>query len=154
MEMPKPGPNHKKLEAFAGSWSGEETMYPSVWDPKGGVATATTVARVICDGFYVAGDYEQSRGGQVTFRGHSVFGFDEKKGEVVSHWFDSMGMGVDIFRGKWEGQTIALLSSSPMGQHRLTYDFREAGIMRMKMEMSQDGKAWKAMFDGVYQRKN
>lgn len=152
MEMPQPGPNHKKLELFAGSWRGEETMYPSMWDPKGGVAQASLATRVACDGFYAVGDYEQSRDGKVTFRGHSVIGFDTKSSEYTLHWFDSMGMGAELFRGQFAGDAIAFLSVSPMGHHRLSYDFREKGTLRMKMEMSQDGQSWKAMFDGVYQK--
>jgi hypothetical protein len=36
MDMPKPGPEHKRLEVFAGTWIGRELMHPSPWDPKGG----------------------------------------------------------------------------------------------------------------------
>jgi hypothetical protein len=153
MEMPKPGPIHKQLEALAGNWTGEEKMHPSPWDPKGGTATATLINRVVCDGFYVAGDYEQRRDGGVTFRGHSVFGYDTQSQEVVSHWFDSMGMGADVFRGKLEGRTLTLLCKNAMGQHRLVYDLAEKGTLRARMESSQDGKQWKPMFDGAYHRK-
>lgn len=153
MEMPKPGPSHKQLEAFAGMWKGEEKMYPSEWDPQGGTYGALMNSRVACDGFYVVGEYEQSRGAVVTFRGHSVIGIDPGTQEVVMHWFDSMGTGVNEFRGKFEGQALTMLAKNPMGQHRMTYDLREKGTMRSKMETSKDGKSWKAMFDGVYQKK-
>ena len=152
MDMPKPGPGHKLLESFAGNWKGEETMHPSPWDPKGGVATATTSGRAICDGFYAASDYEQKRGGAVTFRGHSVIGFDQNTQDYVMHWFDSMGMGAEVFRGKQKGQTLTLANQGPMGHHRLTYDFSEKGTQRTKMEMSQDGKQWKVMFEGTYHK--
>ena len=152
-EMPKPGPIHKKLEAFAGTWSGEEKMHPSQWDPKGGMAQATMTSRVACDGFYVVGDYEQKRNGAVTFRGHSVFGVDGKTQEVVLHWFDSMGMGDDVFRGKFQGDTLTLTSQSQMGHHRMMYDFSEEGTMRSKMDMSSDKKQWNTVFEGVYHHK-
>jgi hypothetical protein len=153
MEMPKPTAGHKKLEMLAGTWTGDETMHPSPWDPKGGVANATMSSRVAVDGFYVIGDYEQRRNGVVTYRGHSVFGYDEKAQEVVLHWFDSMGTGEDVFRGRFQGQTLTLTCQNPMGHHRLVYDFNEKGTLRSKMEMSQDGKKWSAMLDGVYHRK-
>jgi hypothetical protein len=154
MEMPKPTPVHKQLEAFAGTWSGEETMHPSPWDPKGGVASASLTSRVACDGFWVVGDYEQRRNGAVSFRGHSVFGFDQQSQEVTLHWFDSMGMPTDVFRGKFDGAKLTLTAKNPMGQHRLTYDFSDKKNLRSKMETSQDGKSWMAMFDGVYQHKS
>ena len=152
MEMPKPTAGHKKIEILAGSWKGEERMHPSEWDPKGGVAKAKIDSRIGLDGFYVIGDYEQSRDGKVTFRGHSITGYQADSGEVVMHWFDSMGMGVDVFRGKFAGDVLTLQAENPMGKHRLTYDFKEKGTIRSKMEMSKDGKTWKAMFDGVYHR--
>ena len=153
MEMPKPSSAHKKLELFAGTWSGDEKMHPSPWDPKGGVANASLASRVACDGFYVVGDYEQKRNGVVTFRGHSVFGYDDQSQEVVLHWFDSTGMGADLFRGKFQGQTLTLTCKNAMGNHRLVYDFSEKGTLRSKMETSTDGKQWNAMFDAVYHHK-
>ncbi|MFO0985045.1 MAG: DUF1579 family protein [Planctomycetota bacterium] len=150
MEMPKPGAAHKQLEVFAGTWRGEEKMHPSPWDPKGGVATASLVSRVACDGFYVVGDYEQRRDGVVSFRGHSVFGYDAPSQEVVLYWFDSTGMGVDVFRGKLEGQTLKLTCHNAMGHHRLVYDFRERDTLRSKMDTSADGKQWQTMFEGAY----
>jgi len=152
MEMPKPGPEHKKLELLAGTWSGEEKMHPSAWDPKGGVASVSMASRVACDGFYVVGDYEQRRESTVTFRGHSVYGIDPKSQEVVLNWFDSMGMGGDVFRGKFQGQVLTLECKNAMGHHRLTYDFSEKGTLRSKMESNQDGKKWSPMFDGVYHK--
>lgn len=153
MEMPKPGPAHKKIELFAGDWSGEEKMAPSQWDPKGGTASGSLNGRVVCDGFYVVSDYEQRSGGAVTFRGHSVLGVDPQSEEVTLHWFDSMGMGDNLFRGKWQGDKIALTFQSPAGHHRVSYDFSEKGAMRFRMDMSADGKDWKAMMDGVYRKK-
>ena len=152
MDMPKPGPQHKQLEALAGTWKGEEKMYPSEWDPKGGVANATFNTRVVCDGFYVTGDYEQKRDGAVTYQAHMVAGIDPKSSEVVMHWYDSMGMGAEIFRGKFDGQSLTLSCKNSMGQHRVSYDFREKGTLRSKMETSQDGKTWTVLFDGVYRK--
>ncbi len=150
MDMPKPGPVHEKLARFAGTWSGQETMHPSPWDPKGGLADATLTSRVACDGFWIVGDYEQRRGGVVTFRGHSIFGFDAKTQEVVLHWFDSMGMGPDVFRGKFSGETLAVICENSMGRHRMTYDFSEKRTLRSRMESTLDGDVWQPMFDGVY----
>jgi len=148
--MPKPTPGHMRLEAFVGAWSGEEEMYPSQWDPKGGVAEATLTNVVACDGFWVTGDYEQRRGGEVTFRGHSVMGYEPKSDEVLMYWFDSMGMGMEVFRGTFDGDRLTLTSKGPMGFNRMGYDFNEKGTLRSRMEMSQDGKQWKTLFEGVY----
>ena len=34
-EVPKPGPEVKKLEAFAGKWAGESELKPGPWGPGG-----------------------------------------------------------------------------------------------------------------------
>jgi hypothetical protein len=152
MDMPKPTDAHKKLEKLAGTWRGEETMHPSPLDPQGGTAEASLSSRVGLDGFAVIGDYEQSRGGHVTFRGHSVFTFDAAKDEYVLHWFDVMGQGADQFRGRFEGDSLTLTQAGPRGQNRMTYTFTDDGRMNSKMEMSPDGTRWSTLFEGVYTR--
>ena len=67
MEMPKPTEEHNVFHKMAGSWTGEETMYPSPWDPAGGKAVARTSSRVGVDGFALIGDYEQSCGARSRF---------------------------------------------------------------------------------------
>jgi hypothetical protein len=154
MDMPKPTADHRRLEKLAGNWRGEETMHPSAWDPEGGVAQGTTRSRVALDGFAVIGDYEQTRDGKVTYSGHAVYTFDPRAKEVVLHWFDSMGMGVDVFRGAWQGERLTLQSQNPMGHWRMTNDYSKPGTMTSRMESSQDGKSWTPLFDGSYTRES
>lgn len=154
MEMPKPSEAHRKLARLAGSWSGEEELFPSDWDPKGGTAHGRTKARVALGDFAVVSDYEQRRDGQVVFTGHGVWTVDphDEGHECVLYWFDSIGMGLEIFRGGWNGDVLTVASRSPMGHARLTYDLSEDGVLRNRMEMSADGEHWKPMFAGVYRR--
>ena len=106
MEMPKPGPGHRVLESFAGDWQGEETMHPSHWDPAGGVAQATTTSRVICDGFYVAGDYEARKGsgidrGSISWHpgGHAHGPLPAAiEASFGKDYFDEVAVMVDTFR--------------------------------------------------------
>ena len=72
MEMPTPSAGHRKLEKIAGQWEGEEKMYPSPWDPKGGIATGRINSRDALNGFALINDYEQERDGKITFSGHGV----------------------------------------------------------------------------------
>ena len=152
--MPKLTADHKRLEKLAGIWKGTEKMHPSQWDPKGGTGEATTKSRVANGGFAVVGDYEQRMGGQVTFEGHAVYMWDVQAKEVVLHWFDSMGIGVDVFRGKWNGDKLELASKNVMGQWRMTTDLSKPGAMTTRMEMSDDGETWKPMMDGCYRRES
>jgi hypothetical protein len=153
MEMPKPTPAHKQLERLAGTWRGKENMHPSQWSPDGCVADGETRSRVALGGFAVVCDYEQKIGDDVTFTGHGVYTIDAQNGDVVLHWFDSMGGGHEQFRGEWQGDKLMVVSRSPMmGHMRLTYDFAKPGELGSSMECSQDGKDWSTLLDAVYTR--
>ena len=154
MKMPKPTDRHRQLSRLAGRWSGKETMFPSQWDPEGGVAQASNSARVALGDFAVVTDYEQSRDGQVVFTGHGVWTVDPEDQKCVLYWFDSIGMGLETFRGDWEGDVLTVQSRNSMGHARLIYDLSEADTIRSRMETSTDGEEWRAMFEGTYHRES
>ena len=154
MEMPQPSEAHRRLARLAGEWVGEETMFPSEWDPQGGVAKGRSTSKVSLGEFAVIGDYEQERNGQVTFSGHAVWTVDpnDADNECVLYWFDSIGMGMEAFRGGWDADVLTVESRNAMGHARLTYDLSEDGVLRSRMETSSDGEQWTAMFEGEYRR--
>lgn len=152
MEMPKPTDHHAKLKKLVGQWQGQETMYPSDWDPKGGKATGRNDYRLALGGFAVIADYEQERNGAVTFAGHGVITYNPKESCYVMHWFDNMGSPAEVFKGRFEGDILTLAHGGPM-HARLRYDLSNAKRMGSSMEMSQDGKKWNKLFDATYERK-
>ena len=139
MEMPKASDGHRKLEKIAGRWEGEETMYPSPWDPKGGKAIGRINSRVALNGFAVINNYEQERDGAITFTGHGVFTYDPKADVYSLSWFDCMGV-------------LRMAHGGPGMHVRLAYDLSEPGSLLMSMEMSPDGTAWNRLFDGYLKR--
>ncbi len=153
MQMSQVREEHRKLQALAGTWAGDEKVHPSPWDPQGGTATARTVARVDLDGFFVISDYTQERGGRVTYRGHGVFGWDPAQKGYAMFWFDSMGGGFnEPARGQWEGNTLRVESKNPMGYGRYTWVFESPDRHAFSIEHSQDGKQWTPFLEGKYSR--
>lgn len=150
MEMPKPSPGHANLARMAGNWKGEDTMYPSQWDPKGSVANAMMKARVDLSGFALICDYVQEKDGAVVFTGHGVTTYDPEQDLYTLHWFDCMGSPPEVFTGNLKNDILTVAHGGPGMHARLTYDLSKPGTLRTSMEMSQDGKAWNKMFDGVY----
>ena len=150
MDMPKPTEAHRKLEKLVGSWSGEERLHPSPWDPQGGTALGRVRNRVALDGFIVVQDYEQERGGSINFRGHGVFSWDPSRPCYLLHWFDSMGMPPNEFRGNFQGDVLIMTSQGPQGHSRAVFDFVEKGLYRFRMEVSQDGDQWYTFMEGKY----
>jgi hypothetical protein len=152
MEMPKPTAGHRRLAKLAGSWEGQETMYPSRWDPNGGVAVGRNRHTLGLGGFALLSDYEQERDGSVTFTGHGVYTYDPKADRYSLHWFDCMGSPPEVFVGGFEGDVLTLGHGGPGMHARMTYDLTDAETMRSRMEMSTDGAAWSTLFDAVYRR--
>lgn len=151
--MPVPSDMHKRLHVLAGSWVGEEQLAPSPWGP-GGPAVGRTEAVVTCNGFFVAHDYAEEKDGQVTFRGHGIFGYDTQTQRVAWIWVDSMGeVPTAPSWGAWDGDRLQLVSQSPRGQGRYTYEFDGPDRYRFTLENSFDGgKTWVQFMTGTYRR--
>ncbi len=152
MEMPKPSTEHKNLQRLVGRWKGDEKLYPSPWDPKGGMATGRVENKSALDGFIVVQDYSQERGGAPTFRGHGVFSYDPNQKCYLMHWFDSMGAPVNEFKGTFEGKILSLSSKGMMGINRASFDLSRDNSYTFTMEISQDGKQWVPFMEGSYSR--
>ena len=153
MDMPKPTEQHKKYQAFIGTWAGDETLHPMPWEPKMVKVTSKTVNRLELDGFFLVIDHEQTRDGKIGYRGHGVYGFDPFQQKFTMHWFDVMGFdpGPPAL-GTWEGKTLCFQHSHQKGHGRYTYNFERDGLYTLKIEMSQDGKSWIPFLSGTYKR--
>jgi hypothetical protein len=153
MEMPRPGDQHKRLAALVGEWTGKETLHPSPWDPAGGGAQAQVTNRWVADGFALVQEYEQRRNGKVTFRGHGVFWFDPARDEYVMHWWDSMGGTAGEYRGRFEGDVLALRCPMPQGGHsRTSWTMAGDEGHTFLMEVSPDGESWQPAMEGRYRK--
>jgi hypothetical protein len=153
MHMQRPTAQLEKLKSLVGQWSGEETMHPSPWDPKGGPARSKTLARMELDGSFVFADYEQERGGTITYRGKGVYGYDTFQNKYTMHWFDTMSCdpGPPAL-GVWEGDRLTFVHQHPMGFGRFTYVFQGTDAYSFKLENSRDGQNWSTFLEGTYQR--
>ncbi len=153
MEMPQPNENHRRLRALVGDWTGEETLHPSPWDPSGGSATSRVTSRLDLEGFFLITDYVEERGGEVTYRGHGVFGWDPAGNCYTMHWFDSMGSGAPApARGRWDGNRLVFEQATPTGHSRYVYLFEAEGRYTFRIENSRDGREWKPIMEGRYTR--
>ena len=152
MDMPTPSTGHRRLEMLTGRWEGNETMYPSQWDPNGGRAVGRTTSRLALNGLALISDYEQEREGTITFSGHGVYTYDPKTDRYSLFWFDSMGSPPEVFAGGFTGDVVTLSHGGPPMHARLTWDLTRSGCMASKMEMSEDGVTWNKLFDAEYRR--
>lgn len=152
MTTPKPSAGHLVLELLSGKWEGEETMYPSQWDPEGGVAIGRNRNRIALGGFALITDYEQERDGAITFTGHGVYTYSPDEDCYSLHWFDCIGSPPEVFAGGFDDGVLTLAHGGPGMHARMTYDLSTDGVMKGTMEMSADGVEWTTLFEAVYRR--
>jgi hypothetical protein len=156
MELPKPSDPHRKLEKFAGKWTGEETLRPAgPWKPSGKKAKGTFDFHEGAGGFFLLAEYdERVEGGKPGIRGHGVIGWDPKEKSYTLHWFDNFGNPpAQPGRGQWKGDTLTF--EHDMGEHRgrTIFELDGKNAMNFRVEMSGDGKSWDRAVDGKYRRK-
>ena len=152
MQMPQMSDAHRRLHRLVGTWSGDEKLSPSPWDPTGGPAYGKSVNRAILDGFAVVHDYEQYRNGQVSFKGHGVFTWNAQENACYLHWFDSMATTVNTYRGQFDGDVLSLKSVDPNIKSRAVFDFGRPDSYAFRMDVSPDGEKWMTFMEGRYAR--
>lgn len=154
MEMPTVGPEIQRLtQLMGGTWRGDETLYPSDWDPKGGAALGTWVVQPSLDGFALIVDYTEERDGQVVYRGHGIHGWDAQDRTFLAYWFDNIGvLPKQPVRATLDGQRYTYQSDDgPAGHTRMTYEW-VSELFSFRIDTSKDGVIWKPMHEGRYTR--
>jgi hypothetical protein len=149
MEMPKPGPEHTKVDVFVGSWTMDIDMKPSPMGP-GGKGTENEKCEWMQGGFYVVChyDYKSPMGNGV---GLAVMGYSTDDKAYTYHEFSSDGEFVDS-KGHVEGDTWTWTSENKMGgmtmKGRFTMKITSSTSYNFSFEMSQDGTKWMTVLDG------
>lgn len=140
------------LGLLAGEWEGEETIATTRWG-EGGPARGRFSARLDLGGRVLLMDYREEREGKPALQAHAVFSTGTEPDEYTLHWFDSYGfVPAQPAPGHWDGERLVFLRSSPRGQTRHTYAFRD-GVCELTLESSFDGGMhWEPVMRGDYRR--
>jgi hypothetical protein len=151
---PKPGPELKKLDVFAGSWTIAGDMKSGPMGP-GGSMTENEKCEWMEGGFYLVchTDYKSSMGNGV---GISVMGYSADDKVYTYREFGSTGE-FDDSKGTVDGDTWTWTNETKMGAMTMKGKF----IMKMlsptsydfKFDMSQDGTKWMTVMDGKATKK-
>jgi hypothetical protein len=153
-QPPKPGPELKQLDVFAGAWTLEGTMKPGTMGP-GGTMTETEKCEWMEGGFYLVchSDYKSSMGNGL---GLSVMGYSADDKAYTYREFNSFGE-FDDSRGALAGDTWTWTSDEKMGsmtmKGRFTMKMTSATSYTFMFEMSQDGVKWSDVMDGKASKK-
>ncbi|MEO8192100.1 MAG: DUF1579 family protein, partial [Acidobacteriota bacterium] len=98
MKAATPGENHKKLEAFVGTFDVKVKM----WEKPGAApqeSAGTSEGKMVLGGRYVHEDFQGTFMGQ-PFTGMGMTGYDNVQNKFVSTWADTMSTGIMTSTGK------------------------------------------------------
>ena len=154
MEPPKPGPEHKKLDVFVGSWKLEGDIKPGAMGP-GGKMTEDEKCEWMDGGFFLVchTDFRSSMG---SGSGVSVMGYSKDDKIYTYREFNSWGE-FDDSKGTLDGDTWTWTNDEKMGNMTMKGRF----IMKVTsptsytftFEMSEDGTKWSMVMDGKATKK-
>jgi hypothetical protein len=151
MPTPKPAPELKKLDYFAGSWKMDGEMKPGPMGP-GGKMTMTEGNTWMDGNFFLVGHSKfdsPSMGGGVA---SSFTGYNSDQKVYTYDEFNSMGEA-EHSTGTVDGNTWTWLSDEKMGPQaikgRFTMTILTPTSYTFKYEMSQDGTTWTTVMDGT-----
>lgn len=149
MEKPKPAPELKKLEYFAGTWTTEGTIKPGPMGP-GGTFTGTNRVRWMEGAFFLVTNSEFSgamgKGAETAY-----MGYDSNDKMYTYDSFNTLGEA-DHAKGNVSGDTWTWQSETRMGgqsmKGRLTMKVLSPTAYDFKFELSPDGTTWTTALEG------
>lgn len=157
-EFMTPGPMHKWMAKFNGTWEGDITSYMDPTTPN--KSKTTSVATTIMNGLYQTADMTGNIMG-MPFQGHSIMGYDNAKKMFINTWIDNMGSGIIIMTGTYDEATRTLTlkgkQTSPMNGKDLDIrqEMKVIDDNNYTLIMYGEGPAGKEMkfMEGTFKRK-
>jgi hypothetical protein len=151
MEMPKPGPEHKKLDMFAGSWvlDGDTKAGP---EGPGGKVTENEKCEWMEGGFYVVCHIDFKSTSMGNGSALSIMGYDTDAKGYTYREFNSWGE-FENAKGSLDGDTWTWGGDEKFGKGRFTMKITSPTTYNFTYEMSQDGKTWSTIMDGKATKK-
>ena len=148
-QMPKPGPEQKNLDYFAGNWSITGDVKAGPMGP-GGKFTGTEHIEWMPGGFFLV-SHSQGSSSMGKETGLAIYGYDTEKKVYTYDEFSSTGENIHA-SGSLDGKTWTWTSEMTMNgqpmKGRFTITETSATAYTFKFEMSQDGTNWTQVMDG------
>jgi hypothetical protein len=152
---PKPGPEHKKLDALAGAWVVEGDVKPNPMGP-GGKMSEDEKCEWMEGGFFLVCHVDFKSANSGNGAGLSVIGYSAADKAYTYREFNSWGEFEDS-RGTVDGDTWTWTSDEKMGdtvmKGRFTMKFASPASYSFTYEMSPDGAKWTAVVEGKAAKK-
>jgi hypothetical protein len=150
MEPPKPGPEHKKLDAFSGNWTLEGDIKAGAMGQGGKMTEHEKCDWMEGDFFLVCrADFKSESMGSGS--GISVMGYSTDDKTYTYREFNSYGEFEDS-KGAVDGDTWTWMGEEKMGgtiiKGRFIMKVTSPTSYNFSYEMSPDGTKWNTVMDG------
>lgn len=154
MEMPKPGPELKKIDYFAGTWTLEGDINPGPMGPGGKVTENEKCEWMDGDFFLVCKvDFKSSMG---SGSGMSIMGYSTDDKTYTYREFNSWGEFTDS-KGSVDGDTWTWTSDEKMNgatmKSRFIMKTLSPTTYNFTFDMSPDGTKWTNVMNGKAAKK-
>jgi hypothetical protein len=150
MDIPKPGPEVKKLDFFVGHWTSEGDTKPGPMGP-GGKFTMQENSEWMDGGYFVVIHSKYSGGGMPNGTSTAYMGYDTQEKVYTYDEFNSTGEHIHS-TGTLEGDNFSWMSDMKMGPQtmkgRFTMKLMPPNAYAYKFEVSSDGKDWTLVMEG------
>ena len=147
-QLPKPGPEIKRLQYYVGTWKSEYELKPGPMGP-GGKMTAVDQSEMMPGGFFVE-TRTDGKGAIGVLKGLAIMGYDAAEKVHTYDAFNNFGE-VDHFKGAVQGDTWTWTSEGKIGGNltKMRFTAKEVSptMYTMKFEMATDG-AWTTVMEG------
>ncbi len=153
----KPGPEVKKLDYFAGTWTVEGTVSQGPWG-NGGKFTSTDTSEWMPGNFFLAGHSDFKMPPEIGGDGKEVsyMGYDTNENVYTFDSFNSQGRR-EASKGVLTGDTWTWNSSQNYGgqdiKQKMTIKQVSPTSYSMKFEVSVDGTTWMMFMEGKATKK-
>jgi hypothetical protein len=108
-QMPKPGPEHEKLQSLVGTWD-------CVMKMAGMESKCTSTYKSDLGGFWISSDFQGEFGG-MKFTGRGLDGYDPSKKKYVGVWVDSMSPTGMVSEGTYDAAgKVLTMTGEGVGQ--------------------------------------
>jgi hypothetical protein len=152
-QMPKPGPEVKRLQYYVGTWNSDYELKPGPMGP-GGKMTAVDQSQWMPGGFFVETRTE-GKGTMGVLKGLAIMGYDAAEKVYTYDAFNNFGEA-DHFKGTVQGDTWTWNSEMKMNGKttKLRFTAKEVSptMYTMKFEMATDGN-WTTAMEGKATKK-
>lgn len=150
VQTSKPGPELKKLDFLAGTWTMDGDLKPSPMGP-GGKVTGTDQIEWMDGGYFLVWHSKVTSKAMGNFSATAYMGYNANDRVYTYDDFNSMGEA-EHSKGTVDGDTWTWAADEKMGgttvKGRYTMKVLSPTAYSFKFEMSQDGTSWTTVMDG------